>query len=391
MPRGNWNYPTQVRFGAGRLGEIGEGLAESGIGRPLVVTDPGLAELPLVARLLELCAEAGREGALFAGVHGNPVGADVAAGVEAFRSGGHDGVVAIGGGSALDVGKAIALMAGQSLSLWDLEDIGDDWKRADADAIVPTIAVPTTAGTGSEVGRSSVITNEIERRKVIVFHPRMTPALVFCDPELTVSLPAKLTAATGMDALSHALEAWCARGFHPMADGIALEAVRLVHRHLERAVKVPDDLEARAGMLAASLMGATAFQKGLGAMHAMSHPVGARLGCHHGETNAVVMPYVLAWNRPAIEDRLERLARAIELPEPTAAGLVAWTVELKAKLGIPATLAELGVTEDHVTELAAMARVDPAGAGNPVDMSAERYAALYRAALIGELPAGVDA
>jgi alcohol dehydrogenase class IV len=382
---GNWNYPTQVRFGAGRLAEIGDGLAELGITRPLVVTDAGLVSLPVIARLLELCAGAGRTAALFSGVDGNPVGGNVEAGIDAFRQGTHDGVIAIGGGSALDVGKAIALMAGQRCSLWDLEDVGDNWRRADAAAIAPCIAIPTTAGTGSEVGRSSVITNEAERRKIIVFHPGIVPDLVLCDPELTISLPARLTAATGMDALSHNLEAWCARGFHPMADGIALEGVRLVARHLRRAVAEPEDLEARAAMLAASLMGATAFQKGLGAMHAMSHPIGARLGCHHGEINAVVMPYVLAHNLPAIDERLARLARAIELPEPTARGFVVWTVELKAALGIPTTLAELGVPGDRVDELAAMAVVDPAGAGNPVPLNEADYVRLYRAALAGRL------
>lgn len=383
---GNWNYPTQVRFGAGRLDELGDCLAELGIARPLVVTDAGLASLPVIARLLALCSDAGRGAAVFADVDGNPVGRNVDAGIEAFRAGGHDGVIAIGGGSALDVGKAIGLMADQRCSLWDLEDVGDNWRRADAAAIVPCVAIPTTAGTGSEVGRSSVITNETERRKVIVFHPGIVPDLVLCDPELTISLPARLTAATGMDALSHNLEAWCARGFHPLADGIALEGVCLVASSLRRAFAEPEDLEARAAMLAASLMGATAFQKGLGAMHAMSHPIGARLGCHHGEINAVVMPYVLAHNLPAIEGRLERLARAIALPDPTARGFVDWTVELKAVLGIATTLAELGVTEDRVEELAAMAAVDPAGAGNPLPLTEADYAGLFRNSLSGRLP-----
>lgn len=385
---GNWNYPTKVRFGAGRLAEIDDGLAELGITRPLVVTDAGLASLPVIDRLLELCAGAGRAATLFSDVDGNPVGRNVDAGIDAYRQGAHDGVVAIGGGSALDVGKAIALMAAQRCSLWDLEDVGDNWRRADGTAIAPCIAIPTTAGTGSEVGRSSVITNEAVRRKIIVFHPGIVPDLVICDPELTISLPARLTAATGMDALSHNLEAWCARGFHPMADGIALEGVCLVARSLQRAVAEPGDLEARAAMLAASLMGATAFQKGLGAMHAMSHPIGARLGCHHGEINAVVMPYVLAHNLPAIEERLAQLARAIELPEPTARGFVEWTVELKAALGIPTTLVELGVTGDRVEELAAMAVVDPAGVGNPMPLTEDDYVVLYRAALAGRLPGG---
>ena len=294
-----WNYPTEVWFGPGRIQTLAA-LAESKeIRRPLVVTDRSLAQLPVFPSILAPLEAAAVPYAVFSEVDANPVGTNVEAGVQMFRDGGHDGVIAVGGGSPLDVGKAIALMAGQTLPLWDFEDVGDNYLRVDPAGVRPVIAVPTTAGTGSEVGRSSVITHADEGRKVIIFHPKMVPVAALLDAELTVGLPPRLTAATGIDAASHCLEAYCAPGFHPMADGIAVEGLRLVHRSLRPAYRDGADLAARGEMLVASLMGATAFQKGLGAMHAMSHPLGARLGTQHGETNAVVMPYVLASNRPA--------------------------------------------------------------------------------------------
>jgi alcohol dehydrogenase class IV len=383
---GNWNYPTKVWFGAGRAKEIGAALETAGISKPLIVTDPGLAALPMIGALKKACDDAKRPAAVFSDVMGNPVGKNVDDGLAVYTSGGHDGVVAVGGGSALDVGKAIALMAGQDRPLWDFEDVGDNWTRVNEAGVAPTIAIPTTAGTGSEVGRSSVITHEDEQRKVIIFHPLMLPVLAICDPEVTVSLPKRLTAATGMDALSHNLEAYCANGYHPLGDGIAVEGIRLVKEYLERATNTPNDLEARGQMLSASLMGATAFQKGLGAMHALSHPIGVHLKQHHGEINAVVMPYVLAYNFTYIEERLDRLAKYMGLDNPTAQGFVDWTVNLKARLGIPMTVAELTMTEDHIEQFAGMAEHDPAGFGNPIKMTAARYAELYRYALKGELP-----
>ena len=295
--RGNWNYPTTVRFGAGRITELPEACAALGIARPLLITDPGLAGHALGERVLAI-ARAGLPVALFADVRPNPTGADVAAGVEALRRGGHDGVIALGGGSALDAAKTIAFMTAQDRPFWDFEDRGDNWRLAATAGILPVVAVPTTAGTGSEVGRAAVVTREETHQKCIVFHPRMLPGQVIADPELTIGLPANLTAWTGMDALSHSLEALCAPGFHPMADGIATEAIRLVHRWLPAAVADGGDLAARAHMLAAASMGAVAFQKGLGAMHALAHPIGGLLDRHHGLTIAVVMPYVLVDQPP---------------------------------------------------------------------------------------------
>ncbi len=380
---GTWNYPTPTRFGAGRIAELPAACRELGMSRPLLVTDPGLAELPITAQAVAICEAAGLPVAVFSDIQGNPVGSDVTRGVDAFKQGGHDGVIAFGGGSALDVGKAIALMAGQTLSLWDVEDIGDNWTRVDASAMAPCVAVPTTSGTGSEVGRASVITKEDEHRKVIIFHPGMLPGRVLCDPELTVGLPAKLTAAVGMDALSHNLEAYCAPGFHPLADGIAVEGMRLVFRSLRAAVADGTDLAARSDLMAASLMGATAFQKGLGGMHAMSHPIGAVLGAHHGLTNAIVMPYVLRFNAPAIRDRLTDLARALDLEITSEMGLIDSVLELREDIGIPHTLAAVGVTEAHATSLAPAALADPSAGGNPIPLTVASLEQLFRASLAG--------
>ena len=360
LPNANWNYPTAIRFGAGRIAELPQACRELGIERPLLVTDPGLAAMPMVRATLEGLGGA----ALFSAIHANPVGDDVEAGLAAYRSGDHDGVIAFGGGSALDAGKVIAFMSGQTRPLWDFEDREDWWSRADPVGIAPVIAVPTTAGTGSEVGRAGVILDEQAGVKKIIFHPKMMPGLVIMDPELTVGLPPHVTAATGMDALSHCIEAYCAPGFHPMADGIAAEGVMLVRQWLPRAVEDGHDLEARGHMLVAAAMGATAFQKGLGGMHALSHPIGALLGTHHGLTNAVLMPYVLAFNRSAIEDRVGRLAGYAGL-EPSFEAFLAWILELRARLAIPHGLAELGVAADRLDRIARMAEADPSAGGNP--------------------------
>jgi alcohol dehydrogenase class IV len=339
LPHANWNYPTAIRFGAGRIAELGEACRGLGIERPLLVTDPALARLPMVDDALA-AAGAG----LFCDLHANPVGADVEAGLARYRDGGHDGVIAFGGGSALDVGKVIAFLSGQARPLWDFEDKQDWWSRADPAGIAPVVAVPTTAGTGSEVGRAGVILDQDLGVKKIIFHPKMMPAIVILDPELTLGLPPNVTAATGMDALSHCLEAYCAPGFHPMADGIAAEGMKLIAEWLPRAVADGADIDARGHMLVAASMGATAFQKGLGGMHALSHPIGALLGTHHGLTNAVLMPYMLAFNRSAVEARLSRLAGYIGLREASFEGFLGWIVELRRRLEIPRTLADLGVS-----------------------------------------------
>jgi alcohol dehydrogenase class IV len=380
LPNANWNYPTAIRFGAGRIAELGEVCHGLGIERPLLVTDPALAKLPMVEQALA-AAGAG----LFCAIHSNPVGADVEAGLAAWREGGHDGVIAFGGGSALDVGKVIAFMSGQRRPLWDFEDKEDWWSRADPAGIAPVVAVPTTAGTGSEVGRAGVILDEDAGVKKIIFHPKMLPAIVILDPELTVGLPPHVTAATGMDALSHCLEAYCAPGFHPMADGIAAEGMKQIREWLPRAMADGADIEARGHMLVAAAMGATAFQKGLGGMHALSHPIGALLGTHHGLTNAVLMPYMLAFNRSAIEERLARLAGYIGLEDSSFEGFLAWIVELRQSLAIPHALGELGVARGEIERIAIMAEADPSAGGNPLPFDAAAARAVLESAMAGRV------
>ena len=380
---GNWNYPTKVRFGAGRIKELPRACEALGIARPLIVTDPGLAKLPMIAEAAASLNKAGLAAAVFSDVKANPVGRNVDDGVAAYRQGRHDGVIAFGGGSALDAGKAVALMAGQTRPMWDFEDVGDNWKRVDEKGIAPTVSVPTTSGTGSEVGRASVIVDEATHTKKIIFHPGMMPGQAILDPELTVGLPASITAATGMDAFAHCLEAFCAPGFHPLADGIALEGMRLVREYLPRAVKDGRDLAARAHMMAAATMGATAFQKGLGAIHSLSHPVGAVYNSHHGLTNAVFMPYVLVFNRAAIATRIGAVARYIGLPDPTFDGFLAWVLDLRREFKIPHTCRDLGVEESRLDELSRMAAADPTAGGNPVPLDAAKLKGLFQAALAG--------
>ena len=380
--RANWSYPTTIRFGAGRIAELPELCRNAGIARPLLVTDRALASLPITAQALDILDAAGLGRAVFSDVDPNPNEANMTAGVAAYRNGGHDGVVCFGGGSALDLGKMIALMAGQpvGLSVWDLEDIGDWWTRADADAIAPIIAVPTTAGTGSEVGRAGVLTNSETHRKKIIFHPKLMPAAVVCDPELTVGMPRAITAGTGMDALAHCLEAYCSPHYHPMSQGIALEGMRLVLENLPRAYENPDDIEARGQMMAAAMMGAVAFQKGLGAIHSLSHPVGAVYGTHHGTTNATVMPMVLDFNRAMIEPRIERAAAYLGI-EGGFDGFRDRIMALREDLSIPANLTAMGVERERLDELTDMALEDPSCGGNPVAMTRENTRALFEACL----------
>ena len=379
-PTATWSYPTAIRFGAGRITELADSCAALGMTRPLLVTDAGLASLPITTRALGVLMEAGLGAALFSDVQPNPTEENLAAGVAAYRAGGHDGVVAFGGGSGLDLGKLIAFMQGQTRPVWDFEDIGDWWTRADAAAIAPIVAVPTTAGTGSEVGRAGVVTNSETHVKTIIFHPRMLPGIVICDPELTLGLPPALTAGTGMDAFIHSLEAYCSPHYHPMSQGIALEALRLIKDNLPRAHSDGNDIEARAHMMAASGMGAVAFQKGLGAIHALAHPVGALYDTHHGTTNACIMPAVLRFNRPAIETRIDRLAAYLGIAGGFD-GFLDYVIGLRAALGIPDSLTDMGVDGARLDEMAAMAAEDPSCGGNPVPLDADILRGLYEACL----------
>src|SRR5450631_2324797 len=378
---GNWNYPTTIWAGPGRIAELADACVRAGIRHPLLVTDEGLAGTPMIKSALAALKDA----ALFGAVRGNPALSHVEAGLRAYRAGGHDGVVAFGGGSALDAGKVVAFMSGQTRPLWDFEDIGDWWTRADPAGIAPVVAVPTTAGTGSEVGRAGVILNEETHQKKIIFHPQMMPRIVILDAELTVGLPRAVTAATGMDAFVHCFEAFCAPGFHPLADGVALEGMRLIHRFLPRACADGNDIEARAYMLAAASMGATAFQKGLGGVHAIAHPVGSFYATHHGLTNAVILPYVMVFNRDAIEAKCEVIARTLALPRGGFDGLLAWVLDLRRELGIAHTLADIGVTADQSALIGSEAAIDPSAGGNPIPVDAAALEKIFRAAVAGRL------
>ncbi len=380
-PSTNWSFPTALRIGAGCVTEVGAACTQRGIDRPLIVTDPGMVQLPALDALqgsFEMPVP------VFSGIQPNPVGANIDAGVEVFRSGDHDGVIAFGGGSALDCGKVIAFQSGQTRPMWDFEDIGSNWTMANADAIAPVIAVPTTAGTGSEVGRAGVVIDETTKRKVILFHPKMLPVAVLCDPELTVGLPRVLTVGTGMDALSHSLEALCAPSYHPMAHGIGLEGCRLVLEHLPRVVADPSDLDSRTHMMSAAAMGAVAFQKGLGGMHALAHPIGAMFNTHHGMTNAVLMPYVLEANRSAIEATIGRLAAYVDIAGDFD-GFVEHIVSLRDSLDVPHRLVDLGVDASQVATIADAAAVDPSASGNPIPFTAALAAEVFTRACQGDL------
>ncbi len=382
VPNRNWSYPTAIKFGVGRVAELADHCKAVGIKKPLLVTDKALAALPITAAALDGLAADGLGRAVFSQVDANPTEANLAMGIAAYRAGGHDGIIGFGGGSALDLGKMIALMAHQKpgLTVWEMEDIGDWWTRADASKIIRTIAVPTTAGTGSEVGAAGVLTNSATHKKKIIWHPKLMPAVVICDPALTVGMPKFITAGTGMDALAHCLEAYCSPHYHPMAQGIALEGMRLAFENLPRVYGSPDDLDARAHMMSAAAMGATAFQKGLGAIHSLSHPVGAIYGTHHGTTNGVVMPMVLDFNRPAIESLIERAAAYIGIPGGFD-GFRARIMALRAELSIPANLTAMGVDPARLDEMTDMAIEDPSCGGNPVLMTVENTRALYQACM----------
>ena len=382
MENMNWNYPTPIWFGLNRVKEIQKACDDLQINNPLIVTDPGIQKTDIIDKIkLSLNDKT----SIYSDVQSNPTGQNVMNGVKHFNDGNHDGVIAVGGGSGMDTGKGIAFMSGQSRSLWDFEDIGDYWTRANSEKIKPIIAIPTTAGTGSETGRACVFTKEDSHEKKIIFHPKMLPSIVILDPYLTVALPSHLTAFTGMDALAHCIEAYCSPFFHPLSQGIAIEGISIIHKYLLTAFNDGDNIEARGNMLVASSMGSTAFQKGLGAIHSLSHPVGAIYNTHHGLTNAVFMPYVLIKNKDAIENRIESLARYINLPDPNFDGFMKWILDLRSKLAVPHTLKELIKDDEKFEEMSVMAFNDPSTGGNPIQLTDKDFLQLYRDAYNGKL------
>ena len=386
MGKYNWNYPTTMWVGENRINDIAVACKSLGIAKPLLVTDKGLAESDIVKNTLSILDKNKLSTKLYSNVVGNPTGTNVNEGVDSFKKNNCDGVIAFGGGSGLDVGKAVAFMSGQSLPIWDFEDVGDNWTKANSDKIAPIIAVPTTAGTGSETGRASVILNEETGVKNIIFHPKFLPSIVILDPVLTVGLPPKITAATGMDALAHNLEAYCASGYHPMADGIALEGMRLINKWLLEAVNNGSNIEARMNMITAASMGSTAFQKGLGAIHSLSHPVNALNNIHHGLSNAIFMPYVLTFNKDVIEEKIIKICDYLELKDRSFDGFINWVLELRKKLDMPHKLSEvIDEKELQLDRLSKMALKDPSTGGNPKKLTEADMKIMYQYSMSGKL------
>ena len=380
MQNMNWNYPTNVWFGVDRSKEIQEACDTLGIKNPLIVTDPGLLQTSIID---EINSGLSSNTQIYSDVQGNPTGSNVTNGVKVFLEGNHDGVIAIGGGSGMDAGKGIAFLAHQSRPLWDFEDIGDWWTRADSSVIKPIIAIPTTAGTGSEVGRAAVFLNEENHKKKIIFHPKMLPQIAILDPSLTLNLPKSITAGTGMDALAHCIEAYSSPFYHPMAEGTALEGLRLVKENIQEVYHNGNNVEARSHMLVASMMGAAAFQKGLGAIHSVTHPVNSLYKTHHGTTNGTVMPFVLNYNRSTIEDKFTRLANFLDIKNGFE-GILDWIIELKKEMEIPETLKDMGVNEGDEIKLAPLAQEDPSTGANPLEMTVERFQELILNCISGK-------
>ncbi len=381
----NWNYPNRIWFGIDRIDDLPAACDEFSITKPLIVTDPYLAELPLMNNVQTILTNANFSPNLFIDIKRNPVENNIIAGIETFKQGNYDGIIAIGGGSALDSAKTVALLAQQTGKLWDYEDIDDNYRKIVPEKIIPLIAIPTTSGTGSEVGRAALIIDEQQHKKRFIFHPEMAPNLVIADPNLTKSLPPFLTATTGMDALAHNLEAYCAPGFHPMADGIALEGLRLIHENLLTAYQDGNNLIARAHLMAASIMGGTAFQKGLGAVHSLSHPIGAIYDQHHGLLNAIFMPYVLKYNAPTIEEKMIRLANYLELDNKSTEGVITWLIKLSQAMNIPTTLKELELNNDKLALITAQAMLDPSTASNPRPLNEKDFTLIFNNAFTGNL------
>ena len=382
----NWNYPTTMWGGKDRINDLGKACKQLNIKKPLLVTDGGLVKTQMVTNILEQLKTEGLETSIFSNIVGNPTGSNVNEGVKEYHNNKNDGVIAFGGGSGLDVGKAIAFMSGQNLPIWEFEDVGDNWAKANNEKIAPIISVPTTAGTGSETGRASVILNEKTGVKNIIFHPKFLSSIVILDPVLTIGLPAKITAATGMDALAHNLEAFCAPGYHPMADGIALEGMRLINKWLLIAFRDGSNLDARVNMLTAASMGSTAFQKGLGAIHSLSHPVNALNNIHHGLSNAIFMPYVLTFNKDVIEEKIIKICNYLELENKTFDGFIDWILKLRKDLKLPHKLSEVIEEKDlDIEQLSKMALEDPSTGGNPKKLTVEDMRLMYKHSMLGQL------
>ena len=379
MQNMNWNYPTTIWFGENRYKDIQEACSSINIQNPLIVTDPGLLNTDLIEKLNKSLKSQTK---VYSDVQGNPTGSNVTNGVKVLLEGDHDGVIAIGGGSAMDVGKGIAFLAHQTKPLWDFEDIGDLWMKADSKSILPIIALPTTAGTGSEVGRAAVFLNEETKKKKIIFHPKMLPQIAILDPILSLGLPKNVTAGSGMDALAHCIEAFSSPFFHPMAEGTAVEGIRLVKENLQEVYNDGGNVIARANMLVASMMGAAAFQKGLGAVHSVTHPVNSLYNSHHGTTNGTVMPFVLEYNRSAIESKFDRLGRYINISSGLD-GIIDWVNNLKKEMNIPHSLQDMGVQLGDEEKLSKLAFEDPSTGGNPLPMTVDKFKELIKICILG--------
>ena len=383
MYNNDWHYPTSIRAGAGRAAELADACRVTGIKRPLLITDRFLGSTDMIRSAVEDCRQQLGHCGLFDRVKGNPTGTNVADGLEAYKAGDHDGVIAFGGGSALDAAKAVALMSGQTRPLWDFEDIGQNHLRANPLGIAPVIALPTTAGTGSEVGRASVITDEQARVKRTILHIRMMPRIAILDANLTLDLPTHLTAATGADALTHCMESWCSLAWHPMAEAVSVKGMQMIKAYLPRVVADGQDLEARQQMLVASSLGAAAFQRGLGGVHAIAQSLGALYDQHHGLLNAILLPYVLEANRSALLPQMDDLAVYLRLPTPGFSGVMDWVLSLREQIGIPHTLADIGIHDQDAELVGQMAFADGCSHTNPIRHSAEAYAGVFRRAVRG--------
>ncbi len=384
-PSTNWNYPTTIWFGHNRIKDIANALNELKIKKPLIVTDSALVSLPIMEDLKNALKKSGVTFSVYSDVQPNPTEKNIQNGVEIFKSSKSDGVIAFGGGSALDAGKTIAFMSGQKLPIWDFEDVGNNYKRADTKSIAPIIAIPTTAGTGSEVGRASVITDTKNHSKKIIFHPKMLPSIVILDPNLTYALPKRITAWTGIDALVHAIEAYCAPTYHPMAEGIAIEAIKLIKDNLPRAYEEPTNEDARANMLVAATMGATAFQKGLGSVHSLAHTLGGLYDMPHGLANSIILPYALAQNKDAIEEKMQKLCRFLDIANPSTQSFIGFILSLREMLEIPHSLKEAKIPYENIENIANTAFNDPSTGTNAKKMTPKEFEVLFEKAYNGDL------